>query len=261
MGYSKDRGDTLNVVNTPFAGCLHERTGGHPFFLQELLRRSGTELEGRDVLELMQRAAGGDLADCFARLDASGADAELAALARRCLAANAEERPRDGGEVAAAVEAYLAGVQERLKKAELERARAEVKSAEERKRRRLAVGLAAAVLLLLVSGVVAAWLMDRQRARHQKRLRHGGGRARVNLDDALTLAEPEGTGRTDLIALDDALHKLEQLDPRKAKVVSLRYFAGLSVDETAAAMDLSPATVKNDWAFSRAWLHRKLSGE
>ena len=63
---------------------------------------------------------------------------------------------------------------------------------------------------------------------------------------------------TDLVAVDEALTRLEQTDPRKAQIVSLRYFAGLSVEETAAAMDLSPATVKNEWKFARAWLHRAL---
>jgi RNA polymerase sigma factor (TIGR02999 family) len=100
-----------------------------------------------------------------------------------------------------------------------------------------------------------------ERARHRKRQRHGGGRERVQLDEDLAAhANPEADG-TDLIALDEALDKLERLDPRKAKVVSLRYFAGLGVEETADALDLSPATVKNDWSFARAWLHRELSGE
>jgi RNA polymerase sigma factor (TIGR02999 family) len=100
-----------------------------------------------------------------------------------------------------------------------------------------------------------------ERARHRKRLRHGGGRERVDIDAAHLLVEkPEHDG-TDLIALDEALDQLEKADPRKAQVVSLRYFAGLTVDETAAAMDLSPATVKKEWAFARAWLHRELSGE
>jgi RNA polymerase sigma factor (TIGR02999 family) len=99
-----------------------------------------------------------------------------------------------------------------------------------------------------------------ERARHQKRLKHGGARDRVELDEQLAPAAPEGESVTDLIALDEALTKLETLDARKAKVVSLRFFAGLSIDETAAALDVSPATVKNEWTFARAWLHRELSG-
>jgi|SRR5579859_4396798 len=100
-----------------------------------------------------------------------------------------------------------------------------------------------------------------ERARHRKRFKHGGGRDRIELNDQLDLVQTDEKDGTDLIALDEALEKLEKLDPRKAKVVSLRYFGGLSVEEAAAAMDLSTATVKNDWAFARAWLHRELSGE
>jgi RNA polymerase sigma factor (TIGR02999 family) len=100
-----------------------------------------------------------------------------------------------------------------------------------------------------------------ERARHRKRLRHGGGRERVEIDPAQMLAQKPEADTTDLIALDEALGELEKIDPRKAQVVSLRYFAGLTIEETAAAMDLSPATVKNEWAFARAWLHRQLSGE
>ena len=99
-----------------------------------------------------------------------------------------------------------------------------------------------------------------ERARHQRRLKHGGGRAQVGLTDAAMQLETPASGGTDLIALDEALSRLEQFDARKARVVSLRFFAGLSVEETAAAMDLSPATVKNEWAFARAWLHREMSG-
>jgi tetratricopeptide (TPR) repeat protein len=109
---------------------------------------------GEDVLLRAQR---GDLADALSRLDACGADAELVALCKECLAARREDRPHDAGVVAARLAAYQAGVQERLRRAELERARAEVKAREERKRRRLAVALAAAVLLLLAAG--SAWVL------------------------------------------------------------------------------------------------------
>ena len=99
-----------------------------------------------------------------------------------------------------------------------------------------------------------------ERARHRDRMKHGGGRERVEFEDQI-LSAPAEAESTDLIALDEAVTKLERLDERKAKVVSLRYFAGLSVEETAAALDVSPSTVKNEWAFARAWLHRELSGE
>lgn len=94
-----------------------------------------------------------------------------------------------------------------------------------------------------------------ERARHYQRIKHGGAAERVDLDSALLRADP---GLTDLVAVDEALTRLEQSDSRKAQIVSLRYFAGLSVEETAAALGLSPATVKNEWAFARAWLYKAL---
>lgn len=99
-----------------------------------------------------------------------------------------------------------------------------------------------------------------ERARHHKRLKHGGGHDREAFHEELPVAAALADG-TDLIALDEALTKLEKLSARKAKIVSLRYFAGLSVEETAAAIDVSPATVKTEWAFARAWLHRELAGD
>ena len=97
-----------------------------------------------------------------------------------------------------------------------------------------------------------------ERARHYQRIKHGGGAEQVELDEAMLRADP---ALTDVIAIDEALSQLAAADPRKAKVVTLRYFAGLSVEETAAALDLSPATVKNEWAFARAWLYRVLRTE
>jgi RNA polymerase sigma factor (TIGR02999 family) len=94
------------------------------------------------------------------------------------------------------------------------------------------------------------------RARHYQRIKHGSDAERVDLDSAIMRADPS---LTDLVAVDEALTRLEHTDPRKAQIVSLRYFAGLSVEETAAALDLSPATVKNEWAFARAWLYRALA--
>ena len=95
-----------------------------------------------------------------------------------------------------------------------------------------------------------------ERARHYRRIKHGGEQQRVELEgESPALAPP----LHDVLAIDQALTRLEQIDPPKARVVLLRYFAGLTIEETAAAMDLSPATVKNEWAFARAWLHDILS--
>ncbi|MEZ5317702.1 MAG: sigma-70 family RNA polymerase sigma factor [Vicinamibacterales bacterium] len=99
-------------------------------------------------------------------------------------------------------------------------------------------------------------LVDHAR-RHQSDKR-GGGDAPVPLPDDL----PDGTIdlRLDVVALNVALESFERIAPDKARVVELRYFGGLSVEETAECLGLSPATVKRYWAFSRAWLFRALEG-
>ena len=96
-----------------------------------------------------------------------------------------------------------------------------------------------------------------ERARHYRRVKHGGEQHRVELDTAAPAIAP---AIPDVLAIDQALTRLEQMDPQKAQVVMLRYFAGLTIEETAASMDLSPATVKNEWAFARVWLHDVLRG-
>src|SRR6267142_2067583 len=99
-------------------------------------------------------------------------------------------------------------------------------------------------------------LVERARARGaQKRW---AGLDRVTMTDALAVAaDAEGM----LPALDDALTRLEQIDAEQARIVELRYFAGLSIEETADALGMSPATLKRRWAMARAWLYRELSGE
>jgi RNA polymerase sigma factor (TIGR02999 family) len=99
-----------------------------------------------------------------------------------------------------------------------------------------------------------------ERARSRKRLKRGGGAGRVPLDENAVAASTDDAG-DDLLALESALDKLEALDRRKAEVVMLRYYAGLSIEQTAAALDVSPATVKNDWTFARAWLNREMTRE
>ncbi|MEM7560760.1 MAG: sigma-70 family RNA polymerase sigma factor [Planctomycetota bacterium] len=92
-------------------------------------------------------------------------------------------------------------------------------------------------------------------ARKKRRLKRGGNRNRVELGDA-EIAVPEDA--VDLLALDEALNRLEDSDPSKAQVVKLRYFAGLSLEETAAALDVSVPTVHRKWRFARAWLKREM---
>src|SRR6516162_560168 len=121
--------------------------------------------------EIQSLAQDGNLQPAFERLDRCGQDAELVNLAKRCLAPNPGDRLADAGQVAAAVRSYLDGVQERLRRAELQRAQAEVKGAEERKRRRVVVGLAAAILLLVlgVSGVAFWYLQNKALAEQDMR--------------------------------------------------------------------------------------------
>lgn len=103
-------------------------------------------------------------------------------------------------------------------------------------------------------------LIDRVRMR--RRRRHGDGARPVSLQDA-DLAGAAATGvadsRLDLLALDEALERLARLDPQKARVVELRFFGGLTEEETAAALGLSTSTVTRDWRFARIWLHRELN--
>lgn len=94
------------------------------------------------------------------------------------------------------------------------------------------------------------------RANKKKAVKHGGEFVRRELDDAFLQSEPEPER---LIALDAALERLETIDPRKGRIVMLRYFAGLSIEDTASAMDMSVATVKRDWQFARTWLHREMT--
>jgi RNA polymerase sigma factor (TIGR02999 family) len=101
-------------------------------------------------------------------------------------------------------------------------------------------------------------LVERARARGAAK-RGGVGQVQVTLDDRL-IAGDDPHHEVDLIALDTALTELARLDPNQARIVELRFFGGLSVEETAEAMSISPATVKRHWAIARAWLLRALEG-
>jgi RNA polymerase sigma factor (TIGR02999 family) len=91
-----------------------------------------------------------------------------------------------------------------------------------------------------------------RRRRYQKR---GGGAERVDLDENLIVTTRPSS---DLVAIDDALSALASVDPRKVQVVELRFFAGLDVRETAAALNVSPETVRRDWRLAKAWLRREI---
>jgi RNA polymerase sigma factor (TIGR02999 family) len=93
-------------------------------------------------------------------------------------------------------------------------------------------------------------------ARKRAAPKHGGGFERFNVDDVLYLSRSK-EGR--LVALDDALTELQEVDPRRARIVELRYFGGLSVEETAAALGISVETVTRDWRLARGWLLAQIS--
>ena len=108
---------------------------------------------------------------------------------------------------------------------------------------------------------VAAQLMRRllvDHARGRNRQKRGGGVVVVPLEEQDVAAPDAGL---DLVALDDALERLAELSPQQARVVELRYFAGLSIEETAEVLGVSTMTVKRAWAMARAWLHREITGD
>src|ERR687883_1107147 len=108
---------------------------------------------------------------------------------------------------------------------------------------------------------IAAQMMRRilvDHARTKKRAKRGGSEVRVSLSEATVAAKDQ---ELDVVALDEALERLAQIDEQQSRVVELRFFSGLSVEETAEVMDISKATVKRDWSMAKAWLHRELSGD
>ncbi len=106
---------------------------------------------------------------------------------------------------------------------------------------------------------IAAHMMRRilvDHARSRQASKRGAGVSLLVLDEAVA-----GSGPRDLnlVALDQALENLAQIDPQQSRIVELRFFAGLSIDETAEVLKISPATVKREWAVAKAWLHREMS--
>ena len=109
-----------------------------------------------------------------------------------------------------------------------------------------------AVAARLMRGI----LVDHARMRHAAK--RGGSNLTLTLDDALA---PPKQRELDLVALDDALNALATLDPKQGQLVELRFFAGLSIEDTSRLMGLSPATVKREWATARAWLYGEMNRE
>jgi len=108
---------------------------------------------------------------------------------------------------------------------------------------------------------IAAQMMRRilvDHARTKKRAKRGGSDIRVSLDDTTVAVQGQDL---DVVAVDEALTRLAKVDEQQSRVVELRFFSGLTVEETAEVMGISPATVKRDWSMAKAWLHRELSRE
>lgn len=113
-----------------------------------------------------------------------------------------------------------------------------------------------AQFLGVAAQIIRRLLVDHARGR--QRLKRGGGAVKVSWSDRITVPEP---AELDVVALDDALSRLASLDPQQGRIIELRFFGGLSIDETAETLKISPATVKRDWAIARAWLYRELTSD
>ncbi|MDC0936554.1 ECF-type sigma factor [Pirellulales bacterium] len=98
-------------------------------------------------------------------------------------------------------------------------------------------------------------LIDHARAKGSRK--RGGRQQKLQLDEALTAAEQQPA---ELLELDEALQRLQEIDPRRSRVVEMRYFAGMRIDEVAQALEVSEATVKRDWTVAKLWLARELNG-
>ena len=94
-------------------------------------------------------------------------------------------------------------------------------------------------------------------ARRHRAGKRGAGACRVTLDEGMALAQIRSL---DVVALDEALNGLARLDERQSRIVEMRFFGGLSIDETSVVLGISPATVKRDWETARVWLHREIGG-
>ena len=106
----------------------------------------------------------------------------------------------------------------------------------------------------IAAQLIRRLLVDHARARH--RLKRGGAALKVEWSEQISSPVSR---QMDLVALDDALNRLANLEPQKSRIVELRFFGGLSIEETAEALNISQATVKRDWSFARAWLHREMT--
>ncbi len=177
---------------------------------------------GRTGREIQRKTALGDLADANARLSTCGADTALVVLTRECLAPELEDRPRHAGQVAERVTAYLAGVQERLKASERDRAVAEARAVEERKQRRLQLGLAAAVLALVTSGGFGTTYYIQQRSERAARVARVMSQATTLRDVARGKPDDVAAWRMALAAARQAEDAAAGAPDARAEALALR---------------------------------------
>jgi RNA polymerase sigma-70 factor, ECF subfamily len=109
---------------------------------------------------------------------------------------------------------------------------------------------------------IAAQAMRRiliERARSRRSAKRGSGGQKVSLDEAAEIADESNERAADLLALDQALTNLAAIDPRKAEIVELKYFGGMTIEETAEVLEVSTPTVERNWYMAKIWLHREVS--
>jgi eukaryotic-like serine/threonine-protein kinase len=212
---------------------------------------------GRSAGEIQRKAARGDLDEACRRLQTCQADPELLSLTRSCLSTEQDDRPRHADEVAQAISAYRTGVQERLRTSELERARAEAKAAEEFKRRRLTVALAASIVALLtLGGGGAAWVAQQRQVRITE-VERTLARIETMRDQAVIEGADSTRRREVLAAADQALASIGDLvasEPGRRLSV-LR--AKIADDEVQAKLD---QTFITELVQQRTHLARKAEG-
>jgi tetratricopeptide (TPR) repeat protein len=252
-----DQTGTCGAIGTP-AYMAPEQARGEPvgpqadvFALGGILATILTgepPYTGKDPAEVFARAASADLSGAIARLDACGA--EVAAIARRCLSPDPAGRPPDAGEVAGLVAGYRAGVEERLRQAEQDRAVAAAEAREQRKRFRLRLALAGAVLLLVAGGGAFAWWRDRQAAEQSladERRTSAEFRAEAEAQKARAEAENARSGVHALLAASADLRRRYQFEDAAVPLGQAELLTA------KGAADLRPVVerAKADLAFAR----------
>ncbi len=221
---------------------------------------------GKSALETIDQAARADTAAAFARIDACGAETELKAIAKHCLAANSAERPADGHEVASLIASYRAGVEERLRRAEAEQAAAATKAQEQRKRRRLLLIASASVFAVLLLGVVGTTMgliqanrareSEAQRADSESQARQEADRQKeiaVKAANAERLANEQAQRRLAQIekGVDFLASILKGINPRSEELGGAPLYQQLVERVSQAADDLDADLIGDTLAVAR----------